>query len=159
MPIVDSDIQPWRTLWTEELDHHLRTRVASDIKGGNDARGEALKRYEAARLNAAQPPEFQPFFYWRVTRRLRAALAEAPIEGWLERGPGNQAAGRACPAPLTSVTFFDRYQGKGVAAGSVSLSVRLTFQADDRTLTDTEVQQSVDAILTALRRAHGAVQR
>ena len=42
---------------------------------------------------------------------------------------------------------------------SVSLSVRLTFQAADRTLTDAEVQQSFDTILAALVREHGAVQR
>ena len=55
--------------------------------------------------------------------------------------------------------FFDRYQGKGVPEGAVSLSVRLTFQAADRTLTDAEVQQSFDTILAALVREHGAVQR
>jgi len=41
----------------------------------------------------------------------------------------------------------------------VSLSLRLTFQALDRTLTDAEVQQSFDTILAALVREHGAVQR
>jgi phenylalanyl-tRNA synthetase beta chain len=70
-----------------------------------------------------------------------------------------QAAGRDAAAPLTSVTFFDRYQGKGVPEGSVSVSVRLTFQASDRTLTDAEVQRSVDAVLSALVKHHGAVQR
>lgn len=70
-----------------------------------------------------------------------------------------QAAGAATAAPLTSVSFFDRYQGKGVLDGSVSISVRLTFQAADRTLTDPEVQQAFDGILAALVRAHGAVQR
>ena len=59
----------------------------------------------------------------------------------------------------SSIAFFDRYQGKGVPEGAVSLSVRLTFQAPDRTLTDAEVQQSVDTILAALVREHGAVQR
>jgi phenylalanyl-tRNA synthetase beta chain len=70
-----------------------------------------------------------------------------------------QAAGREAPAPLTAVAFFDRYQGKGVPEGAVSISVRLTFQAADRTLTDAEVQQSVERILTALIHEHGAVQR
>ena len=70
-----------------------------------------------------------------------------------------QAAGRDVPAPLTAVAFFDRYQGKGVPDGAVSISVRLTFQAADRTLTDAEVQQSVDTILAALVREHRAVQR
>ena len=57
------------------------------------------------------------------------------------------------------MTFFDRYQGKGVPEGSVSISVRLTFQAPDRTLTDLEVQTTFDRILSALVREHGAVQR
>jgi phenylalanyl-tRNA synthetase beta chain len=62
-------------------------------------------------------------------------------------------------APLASVAFFDRYHGKGVADGSASLSVRLTFQAPDRTLTDAEVQRTFDTILAALVREHAAVQR
>jgi phenylalanyl-tRNA synthetase beta chain len=60
---------------------------------------------------------------------------------------------------LTALSFFDRYQGKGVPAGAVSLSVRLMFQATERTLTDAEVQHSVETILAALVRQHGAVQR
>jgi phenylalanyl-tRNA synthetase beta subunit len=35
----------------------------------------------------------------------------------------------------------------------------MTFQAVDRTLTDAEVQQSVDTILATLVKEHGAVQR
>ena len=57
------------------------------------------------------------------------------------------------------LTFFDRYKGKGVADDAVSVSVRLTFQAPDRTLTDADVQQSLDTILAALAQAYGAVQR
>ncbi len=70
-----------------------------------------------------------------------------------------QAAAVGAPAPLVSIAFFDRYQGKGVADESVSLSVRLTFQSADRTLTDGEVQQSFDRVLAALIHTHGAVQR
>jgi phenylalanyl-tRNA synthetase beta chain len=70
-----------------------------------------------------------------------------------------QAAGGAAPAPLVAISFFDRYQGKGIPEGMISLSVRLTFQAHDRTLTDAEVQESFDRILAALVREHAAVQR
>src|SRR5262249_50744709 len=70
-----------------------------------------------------------------------------------------QAVGEKTPAPLVGITFFDRYQGKGIAEGSVSLSVRMTFQAPDRTLTDDDVQASVEQILDRLVREHGAVQR
>ncbi len=63
------------------------------------------------------------------------------------------------PAILVRVNEFDRYQGKGVPDGQVSLSLRLTFRGPDRTLTDAEVQSAVDGVLTALKERHGAVQR
>jgi phenylalanyl-tRNA synthetase beta chain len=63
------------------------------------------------------------------------------------------------PASLVDVREFDRYQGKGVPAGSVSLSLRLTFRDASRTLTDAEVQQGMDRIVAGLTRAHGAIVR
>jgi phenylalanyl-tRNA synthetase beta chain len=63
------------------------------------------------------------------------------------------------PATLVRVAEFDRYQGKGIPEGKVSLSLRLTFRAPDRTLTDHEVQAAMDTIVAALRDRHGAVQR
>ena len=63
------------------------------------------------------------------------------------------------PATLVSIREFDRYQGAGLPPGHVSLAVRLVFRDPDRTLTDGEVQQAVDAIVAALERAHGAALR
>jgi phenylalanyl-tRNA synthetase beta chain len=60
---------------------------------------------------------------------------------------------------LEELREFDRYQGKGIPEGQLSLSLRLTFRAADRTLTDEEVQASMDAVLAALREEHSAVQR
>ena len=54
---------------------------------------------------------------------------------------------------------FDRCQGKSLPDGKVSLSLRLTFRAAERTLTDAEVQNATDAILAALAAAHGATLR
>jgi phenylalanyl-tRNA synthetase beta chain len=65
----------------------------------------------------------------------------------------------AAPATLAGVHEFDRYQGKGIPEGRISLSLRLTFQSPERTLTDAEVQQAMEAILGALVKDHGAVQR
>ena len=84
------------------------------------------------------------------------ALPAAIIRGTIQAAAGTSST---APAPLAGVAFFDRYAGKGIAEGSISLSIRLTFQAPDRTLTDVEVQQSVDTILAALVREHGATQR
>jgi phenylalanyl-tRNA synthetase beta chain len=94
-----------------------------------------------------------PFVVRDLSIVVSDALPAAIIRGTI------QAAGDKQPAPLVSVTFFDRYQGKGVPEGSVSLSIRLTFQAPERTLTDLEVQTTFDTILAALAREHAAVQR
>jgi phenylalanyl-tRNA synthetase beta chain len=65
----------------------------------------------------------------------------------------------AAPAFLVRVREFDRYQGKGIPAAKVSLSLRLVFRAPERTLTDAEVQQAMDRVMSALADRHGAVQR
>lgn len=70
-----------------------------------------------------------------------------------------QTVRRAAPATLSRVREFDRYQGKGVPDGKVSLSLRLTFRSHEGTLTDAEVQAAMDAIVSALKTTHGAVQR
>jgi phenylalanyl-tRNA synthetase beta chain len=114
---------------------------------------DALDRARVDRSDATRPLPRFPF----VVRDLSIVVANAlPAE--IIRGT-IQTAARSGGAPLAAMSFFDRYQGKGVPEGSVSVSVRLTFQAEDRTLTDAEVQQSVDRILAALVREHGAVQR
>ena len=67
---------------------------------------------------------------------------------------------RAAAGPtLVEAVEVDRYTGSGVAAGAVSLSLRLTFRAPDRTLTDAEVQRNTDAVLQALAETHHAKQR
>jgi phenylalanyl-tRNA synthetase beta chain len=65
----------------------------------------------------------------------------------------------AAPATLIRVREFDRYQGKGIPDGKVSLSFRLTFQSPERTLTDDEVQAAMESIIDALTRGLQAVQR
>ena len=65
----------------------------------------------------------------------------------------------SAPSTLVSIVEFDRYQGKGVPDGRVSLSLRLTFRAPDRTLTDDDAQAATARIIEALRAAHGAEQR
>ena len=63
------------------------------------------------------------------------------------------------PETLLQVREFDRYAGKGIPQGHTSLAFRLMFRAPDRTLTDAEVQQAVDAIVAALQTTHGAALR
>jgi phenylalanyl-tRNA synthetase beta chain len=115
-----------------------------------------LDRLDEARETASDATRPLPR-YPSVVRDLSIvvsnALPAAIISGTI------QAAAADRPAPLASLEFFDRYHGAGVPEGSVSLSVRLTFQSPDRTLTDEDVQQTMDAVLASLVGEHGAKQR
>lgn len=53
-------------------------------------------------------------------------------------------------ALLQEVGIFDVYAGKGVPAGLRSVAVRLRFQAQDRSLTDVEVDAAIRHVLAAL---------
>lgn len=63
-----------------------------------------------------------------------------------------KAAGSDC----LSVELFDRYTGKGVPKGKLSLAFRLVFQRPDRTLKDSEVTPAVDRVVRTLSRHFGA---
>ncbi|HXD16654.1 MAG TPA: phenylalanine--tRNA ligase subunit beta [Vicinamibacterales bacterium] len=110
--------------------------TAEAIAPAEEARVEALPRYPS------------------VTRDI-SILIDATLPADSVRATIRDAA----PPTLVQVREFDRYQGKGVPEGQVSLSVRLTFRASDRTLTDAEIQTAMDAILAALRDRHAAQQR
>lgn len=59
---------------------------------------------------------------------------------------------------LREVTIFDVYRGKGVAEGKKSIALTVTLQADDRTLTEAEIEAVSAAILTQVKKV-GAVLR
>jgi phenylalanyl-tRNA synthetase beta chain len=111
---------------------------------------DAADALALAVVTRTAPLPRHPFVVRDLSIVVDAALPADVIRGTI------QAAGAR--SSLASVGIFDRYQGKGVPEGKVSLSLRLTFQAD-RTLTDAEVQSQFDSIVAALVREHAAVQR
>jgi phenylalanyl-tRNA synthetase beta chain len=62
-------------------------------------------------------------------------------------------------ALLRSVILFDVYQGEQVGSGKKSLAYRLTYQADDRTLTDKAAGKVRQKIIRRLEREVGATLR
>jgi phenylalanyl-tRNA synthetase beta chain len=61
---------------------------------------------------------------------------------------------------LREVAVFDVYRDEqALGAGRRSLALRLTFQADDRTLTDDEVAPLRAAVVDALATRFGALLR
>jgi phenylalanyl-tRNA synthetase beta chain len=57
---------------------------------------------------------------------------------------------------LVSVRVFDRFAGKGVPEGKVSVAYRLVFQRTDRTLTEPEVSEAMERVLAMLARRFDA---
>ncbi|MCD8198894.1 MAG: phenylalanine--tRNA ligase subunit beta [Phascolarctobacterium sp.] len=60
---------------------------------------------------------------------------------------------------LMDVRIFDVYTGKQVASGCKSMAFNLTYQADDRTLTDTEVDASIKEVIAGVGEEYKAMLR
>jgi phenylalanyl-tRNA synthetase beta chain len=56
---------------------------------------------------------------------------------------------------LTNVRLFDLFRGEQIGVGKKSLAYRLTFQADDRTLTDQDAARQQQKIVQRLERELG----
>jgi phenylalanyl-tRNA synthetase beta chain len=63
---------------------------------------------------------------------------------------------RSMGRDLLNVDLFDLYEGKGVPDGQRSLAWSLTFQSSQRTLTDDEVDKSMEEIIGTLEKEYGA---
>ena len=103
---------------------------------GDDLRAESLPRFPS------------------IVRDL-SILVDATLPAAAVRGTIRSSA----PPTLVHANEFDRYRGKGIPEGRVSLSLRLTFRSPERTLTDAEVDTAMAAIVEALGAAHGATRR
>lgn len=67
-----------------------------------------------------------------------------------------QEAIRAASGPdLVSVELFDRYEGRGVPQGKVSLAFRLVFQRNDRAVREAEIAKRVDRVVKMLAHRFG----
>jgi phenylalanyl-tRNA synthetase beta chain len=119
-------------MYVAEIDAEALARVAA----GDDVRAESLPRF--------------PSIVRDISILVDDALPAAAVRGTIRA---------AAPRTLASIAEFDRYHGKGVPEGRVSLSLRLTFRDPERTLTDEEAQRATERIVTALNRAHGAERR
>jgi phenylalanyl-tRNA synthetase beta chain len=111
---------------------------------------DALSRASAGSVREIRPLPRFPSAVRDLSILVDERLPAADVRGTIRS---------SAPPTLVAVGEFDRYQGKGVPAGQVSLSIRLTFRHADRTLTDADVQQAVESIVEALARAHHATLR
>ena len=72
------------------------------------------------------------------------------LDGSLAAGDVLDAVRKTAGGDCIAAEIFDRYEGRGIPAGRVSLAFRLTFQRTDRTLTDAEVTRAIDRVVKML---------
>jgi phenylalanyl-tRNA synthetase beta chain len=97
-------------------------------------------------------PEFKEVSKFPEVRRDLAVLVDesvnvSKIKACIEQNSGEYA---------NSVSIFDVYQGKGIEEGHKSIALGLTWQHPERTLNDEEINQHIDAIITALDKEYQA---
>ena len=67
-----------------------------------------------------------------------------------------KAMTKAAGQNLTQITLFDVYAGKQVEEGKKSLAFSLTFQSNDKTLTDAEIDPAIEKIVAKLQKDFNA---
>lgn len=92
--------------------------------------------------------------YPKVTRDL-AFIVDEEYQSEEIRLEIQKSAGKL----VKSVDIFDVFKGKNIAAGKVSIAFTISYAAADRTLTDKEVDESVNNIIHQIEKKFGAILR
>jgi phenylalanyl-tRNA synthetase beta chain len=96
-------------------------------------------------------PQYREVSYHPSVKRDLAVLLDRATQA----GEVLEAIRKTGGANLTSAEVFDRWEGRGVPEGKVSLTFRLVFQRADRSLTDPEVAKATDRIVNLLAHRFG----
>jgi phenylalanyl-tRNA synthetase beta chain len=100
-------------------------------------------------------PVFQPLPAFPGVDRDLALVLPTDLRAGDVLGRIRSAAG----ALLADVEIFDLYEGEGIPDGYRSVGFRLWFQSAERTLTDSEVDQAMGAVVGRLREEFGVEPR
>lgn len=100
-------------------------------------------------------PAFSELSRFPEVRRDLALLVDRSVAAEAVLGAAREAAGEH----LRNLTLFDVYQGKGIDPQRKSLALGLTFQHSSRTLTEDEVNTTVDAVVGVLKERLAATLR
>jgi len=106
-------------------------------------------------LKAVTPPAAVAYqalsSYPAVRRDLAISVPTSVVASGVE-----EAMREVCSEVLESVRLFDVYEGEGVGEGRRSLGWAFRFRADDRTLTDEDVEAEIKAVSEALEKRFDA---
>ena len=110
---------------------------------------QVLARTDARARTYAPIPRFPA-----STRDVAVVVREGLAAGEVQRVLGERAGSLA-----ESVQLFDRYAGKGVPEGHVSLGFRIVYRKPDGTLTDAEVDGLHEKVVSEITTRFGATVR
>ena len=104
--------------------------------------------FDALVENAKPSKQYKALPKYPAVVRDLAILADdetlaADIESVIKKKAGNL---------FSSLVLFDVYKGKQVPEGKKSMAYKVTLQAEDRTLTDEDINKAVKNILDALKK-------
>lgn len=103
----------------------------------------------------ARVPVFQSVSKFPEVRRDLALVVNKSIAV----GALMEAAEKHAGTYLRDLKVFDLYAGKGIDPQSKSVALGLTFQHPSRTLNESEINASIDAVVAALKEEFGATLR
>jgi phenylalanyl-tRNA synthetase beta chain len=133
---------------------HPAVLRALDVKGPAVGFELFLDRVPAPRQKGTARPKLEASPYQAVERDFAFVVAADVPAATLLR-----AARGADKALIRQVSVFDLFEGASIGAGRKSLALSVTLQADDRTLTDAEIEAVAAKIVAAVKKATGAVLR
>ena len=118
-------------------------------------RAPLLFQLDLAPLLDQPLPAYAPVSRFPAIRRDIAVIVDENVDSAAILDSVRETA----PAELRDSFVFDVYRGKGIDSGRKSLALGLILQGLSRTLTDEEVDQVANDVLTALRANHAATLR
>jgi phenylalanyl-tRNA synthetase beta chain len=124
---------------------HPTVAEALDLGG----RAVIVAEIDLAALQASLPPRhaFAPVSRFPPNSRDVAVIVDQATPAERVEAEIRAAGG----GMLRDVRLFDLYQGESIPAGTKSLAYALRYQADDRTLTDKDVEKAHKAVENRLR--------
>ena len=108
-----------------------------------------------SREHWASSPSFSPFSKFPAVRRDISVVVAEEIEAATILALCHDAAGEL----LRDLQLFDVFRGQGIDSDKKSLALGLIFQASSRTLTEDEIETSVQRVIKRLAKDLGATLR
>jgi phenylalanyl-tRNA synthetase beta chain len=130
---------------------HPRVLKALDVKGPAVAFELFLDRVPEPRAKGTARPVLKASPYQAVERDFAFVVGrDQPADKLLRAAKG------ADKVLIRQVSIFDLFEGAAIGAGKKSIAIAVTLQADDRTLTDEEIEAVAAKIVAAVKKATGA---